>query len=159
MNLLYKKLFPERLNQYPGRSRLPVTVFVLIALVSTLRSCIHLFAPDGGAGSIAGLDLTVPGAEGIVFAFGLWGSSQLIAALIQLLAAFRYRGLIPLMYLLLIVEVLLRELVGAMKPVSFAHTPPGAVGNWVILPLAVVMLVLSLWEGKKSAQQNGSSIT
>ena len=52
------------------------------------------------------------------------------------------------MYLLLILETLLRELVGQMKPVSFAHTPPGAVANTIILPLALVMLVLSLWNVK-----------
>jgi len=128
--------------------KLPVYIFTLIALVSAVRSCIHLLAPDGGAGSIAGMDLAVAGAEGIVFAFALWGSAQLIYALIQLLVAFRYRALIPLMYVLLIFETLLRELVGRMRPVAFAHTPPGAVANFVILPLALVMLVLSLWDTK-----------
>ncbi len=128
--------------------KLPVYLFTLIALVSTVRSCIHLLAPDGGAGSIAGMDLAVAGAEGIVFAFALWGSAQLIYALIQLLVAFRYRALIPLMYVLLIFETLLRELVGRMRPVAFAHTPPGAIANFVILPLALVMLVLSLWDTK-----------
>ena len=36
-------------------------------------------------------------------------------------------------------------LVGHMKPVIFAHTPPGAIGNYIILPVATLMLVLSLW--------------
>mgnify|MGYP000864713630 CR=1 FL=1 len=130
-------------NTIRGR-KLPAYVFALIALVSTVRSCIHLFAPDGGAGSIAGMDLAVAGAEGIIFAFALWGSAQLVYALIQLLVAFRYRSLVPLMYLLLAVETLLRMLVGAMRPVGFAHTPPGATGNLVLLPLALVMLILSL---------------
>ena len=124
--------------------KLPVYVFTLIAIISAVRSCIHLLTTDGGAGSIAGMDLSVAGAEGIIFAFALWGSAQLIYALIQLLVAFRYRSLIPLMYVLLILETLLRELVGRMKPVSFANTPPGAVANYVILPLALVMLALSL---------------
>ncbi|HTS51454.1 MAG TPA: hypothetical protein VMH05_26080 [Bryobacteraceae bacterium] len=130
-------------NTVPGM-KLPVYVFALIAVVSTVRSLIHLLAPDGGAGSIAGMDLNVAGANGIVFAFALWGSSQFIYALIQLAVVFRYRSLIPFMYVLLILEALLRMLVGRMKPVVFAHTPPGAIGNWVILPLAAVMLVLCL---------------
>jgi hypothetical protein len=103
--------------------------------------------PDGGAGSIAGMDLSVPGAPGIVFAFGLWGSAQLVYALVQLAVAFRYRSLVPAMYLLLAVETLLRMLVGHLKPVTFAHTPPGATGNYIMLPLALVMLVVSLWQG------------
>ena len=91
------------------------------------------------------MDLTVAGSNGIVFAFALWGSAQLIYALIQLAVAFRYRSLVPFMYTLLILETLLRMLVGHMKPVIFAHTPPGAIGNYVILPVATLMLVLSLW--------------
>jgi hypothetical protein len=96
------------------------------------------------------MDLSVAGADGIIFAFGLWGSSQLLFALIQLLVVFRYRSLVSLMYLMLILEVLLRQLVGYMKPVIFAHTPPGAIGNQIILPLAVFMLVLSVWSTYKT---------
>ncbi len=133
-------------NQIHG-FKLPVYVFMAIAVISTIRSLIHLLAPDGGAGSIAGMDLSVTGASGIVFAFALWGSAQLVYALIQLAVAFRYRSLVPLMYVLLIVETLLRMLVGRMKPVTFAHTPPGAIGNYVMLPLAAMMLVLCVWPG------------
>lgn len=125
--------------------RLPVYVFMAIAVVSTIRSLIHMFAPDGGAGSIAGMDLSVQGASGIVFVFALWGSSQLVYALIQLLVAFRYQSLVPFMYLLLIVETLLRQLAGHLKPVTFKHTPPGAIGDYVMLPLAALMLALSIW--------------
>jgi hypothetical protein len=35
-------------------------------------------------------------------------------------------------------------LVGHMKPVAFAHTPPRAIGNYIFLALAIVMLALSL---------------
>lgn len=86
------------------------------------------------------MDMAVAGAEGIIFAFGLWGSSQLILALLQLVVLIRYRSLIPLMILLIILEVLSRMLIGAIKPVNFANTPPGAVGNWVMLGLGMIML-------------------
>jgi hypothetical protein len=153
MQKLRSVILPEKAENQTGRRTLPEIVFTLIAIVSTVRSAIHLLAPDGGAGSIAGMDLSVEGADGIVFAFALWGSAQLVYALIQLLVAFRYRSLIPLMYVLLIVETLLRELVGYLKPVSFAHTPPGAIGNYIILPLAVLMIVLSVWDRKKPEDQ------
>jgi hypothetical protein len=32
-----------------------------------------------------------------------------------------------------------------MKPVTFAHTPPGAIGNQLVLPLAALMLAWSVW--------------
>ena len=142
-------LFPMNVNNTIRGTRIPVYIFALYAILSTVRSCIHLLSPDGGAGTIAGLDLSVAGADGIIFAFALWGSSQLLFALIQLLAVIRYRSLIPFMWLMLALEVLLRELVGAMKPVTFAHTPPGAIGNQLILPLAVVMVIWSLWSSYK----------
>lgn len=58
------------------------------------------------------------------------------------------------MYVLLILETFLRMLVGYMKPVIFAHTPPGAIGNYVTLPLAVLMLALSF----RGAQKNDADI-
>ena len=153
MKNLLEILLPAEVDNNLRGSKLPLYIFTLYAVLSTVRSCIHLFAPDGGAGSIAGMDLSVQGAEEIIFAFALWGSSQLLLALIQLLVVFRYRSLVPLMYLMLILEILLRELVGVMRPVTFAHTPPGAIGNQIILPLAVVMLALSLWSGIKSVDK------
>ncbi len=145
MGKMFHMLLPETVDNVVRGARIPVYLFTLLAVVSTVRSCIHLVAPDGGAGTIAGMDLSVAGADGIVFAFALWGSSQLIYALIQLAVAFRHRSLVPAMWLLLIVETLLRMLVGHMKPVTFRHTPPGAWANHVMLPLAIVMLVWCMW--------------
>jgi hypothetical protein len=152
MENLFETLLPAKADNTIRGMKLPFYVFTLIAIISTVRSFIHLFAPDGGTGSIAGMDLSVTGASGIIFAFALWGSAQLIYALIQLVVVFRYRSLVPFMYVLLILETLLRGLVGHMKPVTFAHTPPGAIQNYIYLPLAVLMLVLSLWSSMKSTE-------
>lgn len=142
-------LIPSTVDNTIRGSKIPFYIFTLYAIISTVRSCIHLLSPDGGAGSIAGIDLSATGAEGIIFAFALWGSSQLLFALIQLLVVVRYRSLVPFMWLMLILEVLLRQLVGAMKPITFAHIPPGAIGNQLILPLAGLMLVWSVWSATR----------
>lgn len=145
MTTILETLLPTKIDNTIRGTKLPFYLFALYTIVSTVRSLIHLLAPDGGAGSIAGMDLSVPGADGIIFAFALWGSSQVLFAMIQLLVIFRYRSLVPFMYLMLEVEVLLRQLVGHTKPVTFAHTPPGEILNHIILPLALAMLFLSLW--------------
>jgi hypothetical protein len=145
MKTFFEIFLPPKIDNVIRGTKIPFTLFALYAIVSAVRSCIHLLSPDGGAGSIAGMDLSVAGADGIIFAFALWGSSQLLFAIFQLLVVLRYRSLVPFMWLMLALEVLLRELVGAMKPVTFAHTPPGAIGNQLILPLAVGMVVWSLW--------------
>lgn len=143
MKSIFEFMLPPVVDNTIRGIGFPVRLFTLIAIVSTVRSCIHLLAPDGGAGSIAGMDLSVPGAPGIIFSFALWGSAQLIYAFVQLAVAFRYRSLVPFMYLLLFIEALLRMLVGRMKPVTFSHTPPGAYADYVVLPVAALMLILS----------------
>lgn len=153
MKKLFEILLPAKIDNTIRGWKLPCYIFALYTVISTVRSFIHLLAPDGGAGSIAGMDLTAAGAEGIIFAFALWGSSQLLFAIIQLLVVVRYRSLVPFMWLMLILEVLLRQLVGAMKPVTFAHPPPGAIGNQLFLPLAALMLGLSLWSAYRQTSE------
>ena len=94
------------------------------------------------------MDLTLEGAKGIIFAFALWGSSQLLFARIQWWILLRYRALIPVMYVFIILDILLRILIGMIKPVSFAGTPPGAIGNFVLLPLTLIMLLLCFLKEK-----------
>jgi hypothetical protein len=149
MNAVWQRLLPKTIDNRTNGRKLPVIFFALYTLLSLVRSCIHLLVPDGGAGSIAGMDLTVEGAQGIVFAFALWGSAQLLLAVIQLVAVWRYRSLIPFLYLLVLVETGLRMLVGQTRTASFAHTPPGAIGNLILPPLVLVMLVLSLLPEKE----------
>jgi hypothetical protein len=151
MKVISECLLPPVVDNSTRGMKLPVYLLIVISIISTVRSCVHLLAPDGGAGSIAGMDLSVAGASGIIFAFGLWGSAQLVYAFVQLVVAFRYRSLVPFMYALLLVETLLRMLVGRMKPVTFAHTPPGAFANYVMLPLAALMLVLCFGAAINSA--------
>lgn len=151
MRSFLELILPAKIDNTLRGWKLPYYVFTLYTIVSTVRSFIHLLSPDGGAGTIAGMDLSVAGASGIIFAFALWGSSQLLMAIIQLLVVIRYRSLVPFMYVLLILEVLLREFVGHTKPVTFAHTPPGAISDQLLLPTAALMLALSLWSAYRSS--------
>jgi hypothetical protein len=140
---MIERIIPKQADQNYVGHKVAEYTFVLIAMISLIRSLIHVFLPDGGAGVIAGLDLSQAG-ENIVFAFGLWGVSQTIYALVQLLVAFRYKSLIPLMYILLILETLGRMLIGIIKPPVLLATPPGGPANWILLPLAILMLYLSV---------------
>ena len=153
MKTVLETLLPTPADNTIHGSKAPFYTLVLVALVGTVRSLIHILAPDGGAGSIAGMDLS-QGASGIAFAFALWGSAQLILAMLQWVVIARYRSLVPLMWGVQFLETLLRMVVGRLKPVSFAHTPPGAVGNYVYLPLALLMVALALWSAHRPAGKN-----
>ncbi|MHB1356343.1 MAG: hypothetical protein ACYCZF_10250 [Anaerolineae bacterium] len=83
-------LLPAKADNVIHGSKVPLYVLIVIAAIGTVRSFIHILAPDGGAGSIAGMDLSVAGAGGIIFSFALWGSAQLVYALLQWLVIIRY---------------------------------------------------------------------
>ncbi len=154
MNAVLNTLLPAKADNRIRGSRLPFYIFILIATVGAFRSCVHIFTPDGGAGSIAGMDLSVTGANEVIFAFALWGAEQLIYALLQWLVILRYRSLVPFMWLVQLLEVLGRMLVGRLKPVTFAHTPPGEIGNYVFLVVSLLMIVLALGSGMKDTHPN-----
>ncbi len=140
-------LLPESISgEYRG-SRLALYVFYVLTAVTVVRSIIHIVAPDGGAQSIATIPLdtfTANGAATVIHLFALWGLSQLIVGAIYVVAALRYRALIPLLYLLAVIEYTVRLVLTWWKPLETAGTAPGAVGNYVLVPLLVLMLMLSL---------------
>jgi hypothetical protein len=152
---VFEILLPAKADNIIRGSRVPLYLFALIAAIGVVRSCIHIFAPDGGAGSIAGMDLAVTGANEVIFAFALWGSAQLIYALLQWVVILRFRSLIPLMWGMQLLETLGRMLVGRVKPVAFAHTPPGVYQNYIYLVLAAAMIALSLLGSGKAAGKSG----
>jgi hypothetical protein len=142
-------LFPKQLNNDYKGSLIARWAFVLVTIVTIVRSLIHMFAPDGGAQSIATIPLdsfTSAGAAAVVLIFSLWGLSQFLIGIIYLVVLWRYQALIPCMYLLIIVEYAMRIVLGILKPIETTGTAPGAVGNFIIVPLAVIMLFLSLRE-------------
>ena len=140
-------LLPETISgEYHG-SRLALYFFYVLTAVTVVRSIVHIVAPDGGAQSIATIPLdafTANGAATVIHLFALWGLAQLIIGVVYVLAALRYRALIPLLYLLAVIEYGVRLVLTWWKPLETDGTAPGAVGNYVLVPLLVLMLVLSL---------------
>lgn len=151
MKKILNKVLPKEINNKYEGYKIALYVFLMYASISIIRSLIHVFSSDGGAGSIAKVDLT-QGAENIIFVFALWGSSQLIVAIIQFIVAFRYKKLLPLMYLLLFLEYGLRTYIGNVRPMIFevgAGAPPGAYLNKLMIPLTIIMFILTVIEPRK----------
>lgn len=140
-------LFPQnKTNAYPGN---PIAkwVFVLLTIFTIARSLVHMFASDGGAQSIATIPLdsfTANGADAVILIFALWGLSQLLIGIIYGIVIWRYQALIPLMYLLMVFEYGMRIVLGAIKPIETVGRAPGDIGNFIIIPLALIMLFLSV---------------
>ena len=153
MKSVFAILLPEKADNRIRGSKIPLYFFILVAAIGIVRSLIHMLAPDGGAGSIAGMNMAVAGAGEVIFVFAQWGGTQLVYALLQWVVVLRYRSLVPFMWIVQLLETLLCIFNGHNKPTTFTHTPPGAFQNYVYLALAVVMLCVSLWSAHKSVDE------
>ena len=141
-------LLPSDPNRYSG----PAVAFwitTILLVVITVRSLIHLFSPDGGAHSIATIDTSVAGGDNIVAIFGQWGASQLLLVGTLWVLLLRYRGLVPFVLCVLLLEPFLRAISGHLKPILTLGTAPGAALNWFVVPVVAVTLYLALCAGKE----------
>ncbi len=154
------RLLPDAIdNQYYG-FKIAQYAFLFQTIATLVRSLIHVFAPDGGAQSIATIPLTsYPGdaAATVILMFSLWGLSQLLMGIVYLVVYLKYKSLIPAMYLLMIVEYAMRIVVGQMKPVVTSGTAPGSIGNWVMVPVCIGLLAMSLIRSKRASCNSATS--
>lgn len=150
---MIKRLFPDTFdNHFPGK-KIALWVFYPFTAITLWRSQHHVFAPDGGAQSIATipLDNYADGAAATIIAiFAQWGLIQLLVGLLMLVAAVRYKSMVPLMWLIVLMEWIGRGLIGQFKPVETLATAPGQTGNLVLPVVALIMLVLALWPEKSA---------
>jgi hypothetical protein len=153
----WSRLLPLPKDEYRG-SKGSFYFLILIAAISTVRSLIHIIAADGGAQSIAGINVNVTGGVNIIAIFAQWGSIQLLLAFVYWLVILRYRSLIPAALSMVIIEQLLRIGVGLLKPFEVTSPPPGAYGSYILLPLAVVFLLLSLRQKSDSRLRSPGKI-
>lgn len=137
------RLLPDDARTYSGPA-FAWWMAVAVLAVLTVRSFIHLFAVDGGADSIATIDTTVAGGENIIALFGQWGAIQLLLAAVLWVLLLRYRGLTPFVYLIFIVEPVLRAISSFLKPVEAVGIGPGHALNWLAVPVLAAGLVFSL---------------
>ncbi len=143
MKLDFKKLLPNDISIFQGFRPIRL-IAVLYMLVMVARSCVHLFAADGGARSIAGIDTSVEGGDNIIAIFHQWGAVQLILALLLLLLFFRYPGLTPLILLTLAIEPVMRLIAGQMMTLTTTGTPPGKTLNGAAFSLLLILFTASL---------------
>ncbi len=141
------QILPENPREYRGFGvvRLITLAFLLVVVV---RSVIHLFTPDGGAESIAGIDTSVSGGNNIIALFHQWGAIQLLLVGLMLVLFFAYKGFTPLVIFFLALDAPMRALAGMMGKIESSHTPPGEALNWPAFFLLLILFVVSLLKAK-----------
>jgi len=151
MKFDFKKLLPNNPTSFEGFRAIRIVTAIYL-LVMVVRSCIHLFAADGGAQSIAGIDTSVEGGNNIIAIFHQWGAIQLILAVLLLILFFRYPGLTPLILLTLALDPVMRFIAGQMMSVTSTGTPPGEALNAASFYLLTLLFIASLIKKNQTAK-------
>ena len=138
-----KELLPKNPAKFEGVRAVRIVTAIYL-LVMVVRSCIHLFAVDGGAQSIAGIDTSVEGGNNIIAIFHQWGAIQLILAVLLFVLFFRYPGFTPLILLTLALDPVMRFIAGQMMSVTTTGTPPGEALNAAAFYLLALLFIASL---------------
>ena len=138
-----KELLPNNPTSFEGFRAIRIVTAIYL-LVMVVRSCIHLFAADGGAQSIAGIDTSVEGGNNIIAIFHQWGAIQLILAVLLFVLFFRYPGFTPLILLTLALDPVMRFIAGQMMSVTSTGTPPGEALNGASFYLLALLFIASL---------------
>lgn len=145
MKLDIKRVLPSEPFFYNGHKSIRI-ITALYLLVVVVRSLVHLFTSDGGANSIAGIDISVEGGDNIVAIFHQWGAMQLLLVLLLYVLFFKYPGLTPLIVLTLAIDPIFRWISGQIMPVTTEGTPPGESLNGVSFLFLIVLFFASLCE-------------
>ena len=117
---------------------------IVLTTITSLRSLAHIFLPDGGANSIAGLDISVAGGNNLIAMFAQWGYTQLLLSVMMWGVIIFARNLLPFALLVQTLDWGGRILIGLMKPIEVASAPPGEIGSYILWPLCLIALWFSL---------------
>lgn len=146
------KLFPSDLNnQYKGSKFVQYGLYPIFAIY-IFRSLVHFLTENSGLVGIAtikefpiidGLD-----PNNIIYLFAsLWGATQVSLTIILLILFIKYKNLIPLIYLICLLDQCFRLISGYLHPLSedyYINTPPGVISNIPVLLYLIFMFYLSL---------------
>jgi hypothetical protein len=144
---MLKKLLPSVADFTYTGSRVSLW---LLGLVLFMKLAIALGAIFNGhyAASVAdGIPVdsyTPQGTQAFLSLFASLGLSQFILGLLGVFLLFRYRPLVPLFLLLLLIEYLARKGISAYLPITRSGNAPGGAINWVIFGVMLLAFVLSM---------------
>ena len=100
----------------------------------------------------------IAASNSIVALFAISGSSRLILSLLCVLTFLRYRSMVPLMFVLLTLDQMAKEIVLYFYPLYRVGNPIGPTINLILLFLTVVGFVLSVIK-KKSIPHHIALVT
>lgn len=155
MNSALEIILPKQANNDYRGGTIPFYGFCLLFAQGIFSASVHLFFRDGGKNSIGGMirfEGTPDPNEALYAISSVSGANEMLIVLLFALVLWRYRNLIPLMFVFIIAEKLLRLVVRALHPLGaeyFEHTPPAQYALLPVLIFSALMLFLAVRQSAK----------
>ena len=149
---LINKILPETINNDFNGSKIALYGFYPILAMMIFRSITHFLSESAGLVNIANINI-LPLINGIdpnnlVYLFAsLWGASQLILTLLIIVIFFKYKSLLPLLWIILVIDILFRYISGSIHPLTeeyYSAVPPGRLSQVPLLVYGILMFFLSI---------------
>ena len=149
---LINKIFPETINNDFNGSKIALYGFYPILAMMIFRSLTHFLSESAGLVNIANINI-LPLIDGVdpnnlVYLFAsLWGASQLILTLLIIVIFLKYKSLLPLLWIILIIDILFRFVSGSIHPLTeeyYSAVPPGRLSQVPLLVYGILMFFLSI---------------
>jgi hypothetical protein len=147
------RLFPARLDNEGYRGRVAALwlfgLFLVLRLIMGVNGAINTSAIAAGDG----LRLDQGGGETILLLFRNVSLSNLPLVAIGAVALWRWRAMVPFLYLVLLADQVVRRVAALANPVP--RTEAASVGIWINLALLALLLIgfaLSVWHRPSAAR-------
>jgi len=124
-------------------------LLTLMKLVIGVNSIINGAAVMTTADGIALSTYPAAAAQNLVALWALLGLAHMFTGVLGVLVLVRYRGLVPLMFVLFLLQHLAGRLVAQFHPIVRTGAPPASAINLIFLTLMAVGLGLSLWPRRR----------
>lgn len=145
---MLSRFLPHRAdNSYQGH-KAALWIFSLVLLILAAMSMNSIFNGHFVAVNADGLPLdsyTPAGAQAVVSFYAIWGVTQFVIVLIGIISLVRYRALVPLMSLLLLLEQIFLRVVHYYLPIEKPKGAPALFFIVILLALMVMGVILSAW--------------
>jgi hypothetical protein len=141
-------------NQYRGQ-KLALWFFWVVVIMRGLQGFSLIVGGPSIVRDADGIPLEtfpIAASQSIVAVFVISGLSRLVLSLLCVLVFVRYRSAIALMFTVLALDQLGKELLLHFYPLFRLGNPIGPTVNLVLLFLTVIGLVLSIW-GKRNSME------
>ncbi len=145
--VVWKRLLPDRFdNRYLGQAP-GLWLFYPLTAINVGIDCVAVFRADGGAQSADGIPLNSFGpaaASTVIGIVAFLGLAGLLLGILYVLAAFRYRAMVPLMYVLMVTEIVGHKMIRVFKPITYTGVSAGDYVSLTILALSVIGCCLAV---------------